>query len=138
MSSKARDRRTAAIVLTLLGVAIILLSAGVIPLEPDSLNVPLWILTVIGVLLLSAGLSAFLPSNSASANAFIAVTLALFALVLTWVSLWGDSRAFSGGIPLLPGSVNVVLARVVFGSLALVLWILTGVVWQSSRVRKRE
>jgi hypothetical protein len=123
------------------GIALILIGLDVLPVPGgrDVLHAPLWIVLLIGIAVLLAGaaiviqgvgranaagdLPADAPRWMRIAQYLIGVALfALFAMVGTWVALAGDARQFSGGVPLL-GTVNVSLARIVFGLGALICWL---------------
>lgn len=53
---------------------------------------------------------------------FASILLLIMGLVGAWVALFGPADAFSGGIPFLPTEYNIVIARWLFGSGAVVVF----------------
>ena len=119
----------------------VLIGLGVVPVPGgrDNLHGPLWLATLIGIVVLLAGAacaiqgigranaSAELPADAPrwmrAAQQLIGIALfAAFALLGTWVAFLGDARYFAGGIPFL-GAYNVPLARMLFGFGALICWL---------------
>src|SRR3954454_11306604 len=103
----------------------VLIGLGVVPVPGgrDNLHGPLWLATLIGIVVLLAGAacaiqgigranaSAELPADAPrwmhAAQHLIGIALfAAFALLGTWVAFLGDARTFAGGIPFL-GPYNV-------------------------------
>lgn len=112
-----------------------------VPGGRNSLHGPLWLATLIGLLVMLAGAAcilqgigranahAELPADAPfwmrAAQYLIGVALfADFAVLGTWIAFLGEGRHFSGGTPFLGGS-NVSLARIMFGFGALVCWLAT-------------
>lgn len=118
---ECKKRICTSIILLLIGILICLVSLTVIPIDPGSINVPFWLLFLIGLLIISGGLAAFAPIYSRTSNLFAAIAITLFALLLTWIVIGGKSSAFSGGIPFLPPTANFFTGRLVFGFFALIL-----------------
>lgn len=125
------------------GICGVLVGFEVLPVPGGRANLhgPLWIATLLGVLMLLAGAScviqgfgranaqAELPADAPlwmrAAQYLIGVTLfASFAVLATWVAFGGDARYFSGGVPFF-GIGNISLARIAFGLGALICWLAT-------------
>ena len=104
-----------------------------------NLHGPLWLVTLIGVIVLLAGVacviqgigranaSAELPADAPlwmhAALYLAGVTMFFgFAVLGTWIAFVGDARSFSGGIPFL-GPGNVSFARVLFCFGTMVCWL---------------
>jgi hypothetical protein len=115
---------------------------GVLPLPggPQNLHGPLWILLPIGSIFLLTGVAILLqglgranekgelPANAPQwmrgAQHLIGVTLfACFGLVGSWIAFAGESRQFSGGVPFIGHSLNITIARGMFGLGAIICWI---------------
>lgn len=139
--------------LGLTGLACVLIGFELIPVPGGRANLhgPLWLAILIGVILVLAGTSCLVQgAGRADTNArlpdgaplWMRVTLELigvalfaaFALLGTWIAVAGESRYFSGGIPLLGGG-NISLARIMFGFGALVCW-LAAIAYGVQSVRK--
>jgi hypothetical protein len=121
----------------------VLIGFEVVPVPGGRANLhgPLWIATLLGAIALLAGAScliqgigranasAELPADAPfwlrAAQYLIGVTMfASFAVLGTWVTVGGDARYVSGGIPFL-GAGNISLARIAFGFGALICWLAT-------------
>jgi hypothetical protein len=112
-----------------------------VPGGHDSLHGPLWLATLIGVLVLlagaacvlqgigranaSAGVPAGAPFWLRAAQYLIVVALfADFAVLGTWTAFLGEGRQYSGGVPI-SGEASVSPARIMFGLGALICWLAT-------------
>lgn len=98
------------------GMIFMLMGTGVIPFEPQAGEAPLWILTLSGGIFFTAGIMMRIGQRSAWNDLLAAVLLLLFGILGAWVAIQGEAEGFSGGIPLLGGAVNLLLARILFGS----------------------
>ena len=104
-----------------------------------NLHGPLWLVTLIGVIVLLAGVacviqgvgranaSAELPADAPfwmhAALYLAGVTMFFgFAVLGTWIAFVGDARSFSGGLALL-GPGNVSFMRIMFGFGTMVCWL---------------
>ena len=92
----------------------LLAATGVVPGQTSN-DTPLWIIGLVGVMFVIAGVMIFLRNHSRALDLFAAVILASFTLVGAWITFYANSEGFSGGIPFLPNDMNVSLARVMFG-----------------------
>ncbi len=92
----------------------LLAASGVIPVQRAN-NTPIWIVGLVGVIFVIAGVMIFLRNYSRALDLFAAIILASFTLVAGWITFHASSEGFSGGIPFLPNETNVSLARVMFG-----------------------
>jgi len=112
-----------------------------VPGGRNNLYAPLWVATLIGLILLLAGAACVLqgagrasaggelradaPFWMRAAQYLIGVALfADFAVLGTWIAFLGDDGHFSGGDPFL-GAYNGSLARLMFGAGALICWLAT-------------
>jgi hypothetical protein len=96
------------------GAFTLLVASGVLPMQTAN-DTPIWVIWLIGVVFVIAGVMIFLRNHSRALDFFAAIILASFTLIGGWVSLFASPEGFSGGIPFLPYDTNVVLARVMFG-----------------------
>ena len=92
----------------------LLTAAGVLPME-TAYDTPMWVVGLIGVMFVIAGIMIFLRNHSRALNFFAAMILASFTLIGGWVTFFASPEGFSGGIPFLPHAMNVTLGRVMFG-----------------------
>ena len=92
----------------------LLAASGVIPAQTAN-DTPVWVVGLVGVMLVIAGVMIFLRNYSRALDLFAAIILASFTLITGWITFHASSEGFSGGIPFLPNDMNVSLARVMFG-----------------------
>ena len=92
----------------------LLAASGVLPVQTAN-NTPVWVIGLVGVMFVIAGVMIFLRNYSRALDLFAALSLASFTLITGWITFHASSEGFSGGIPFLPNDMNVSLARVMFG-----------------------
>ena len=110
-----------------------------VPGGPANLHGPLWLVTLIGVIVLLAGVACVIQGvGRANAHAELPADAPLwmhaalylagvamffgFAVLGTWIAFFGDARSFSGGIPFLgPGNVSFIRIMFCFGTM--VCWL---------------
>lgn len=106
------------------GMAIILASADVIPMDEAGLNAPRWVLGLCGFVFALAGVLIFIGDRSKWNHLLAAILVFAMGSIGAWVALFGDAANFSGGISLLSEGTNISLARIVFGFGALVCFLI--------------
>ena len=92
----------------------LLAASGVLDVQTAN-NTPVWVIGLVGVMFVIAGVMIFLRNYSRALDLFAALSLASFTLITGWITFHASSEGFSGGIPFLPNDMNVSLARVMFG-----------------------
>lgn len=92
----------------------LLAASGVISAQTAN-DTPDWVLGLVGIVFVIAGIMIFLRNYSRALDLFAAVILASFTLIAGWITFYASSKGFSGGIPFLPSDMNVSLARFMFG-----------------------
>ncbi len=92
----------------------LLAASSVIPVQLEN-DTPIWVLGLVGVIFVIAGIMIFLRNYSRALDLFAAIMLASFTLISGWITFHASSEGFSGGIPFLPNDMNVSLSRVMFG-----------------------
>jgi len=111
--------RLAGSVSLVMGALIWGMAFGVVPTEPGSVHAPVWILCLAGAVFALAGLALVFRTHDIFVCVLGNLIILCFAGIGAWVSLFGPSAQFSGGIPLLSPESNVTIARVAFGCGAL-------------------
>jgi hypothetical protein len=96
------------------GTFVLLTASGVLPMQTAN-DTPIWVIWLIRVVFVIAGIMIFLRNHSRALDFFAAIILASFTLIGGWISLFASSEGFSGGIPFLPYDANVTFARIMFG-----------------------
>ena len=96
------------------GAFALLAASGVLPMQTAN-DTPMWVVGMIGVMFVIAGIMIFLRNHSRALDFFAAIILASFTLICGWITFFASPEGFSGGIPFLPRDMNVSFARIMFG-----------------------
>lgn len=102
------------------------LSLGLLPVGEAGFNAPLWVVAGAGFVFIIAGLMILLANHSRANDLLAGVLLLLFGIMGAWVSLFGSSEGFSGGLPLVSREVNTLVGRGLFGLGALISFAMCG------------
>lgn len=111
----------------LIGLWLIAVALGFIPVPPGTLHAPRWVLGAIGVMFVLGGLLAATTSGGRVATALAASLLTLLGALGAWVAALGDSEmmrvAASGGAVAIaiPAPQAPLVARIAFGVGALIV-----------------
>ncbi len=113
----------------LTGGAIAAVGAGWIPVDPESVHAPGWVIQLIGLVFALGGLMCYADRLGETLTWILPMAfVATFATVFSWVAFGPGERAFSGTVSLGPvggsASSGETLGRVVFGFGAVCLWLL--------------
>ena len=109
-----------------LGLFLLLIAAGVIPTSDAQSQAPNSIIALCGVVFVIAGCMAILGTQSRVNDMLAALLCLIFGIVAAWVSLFGSSDGFSGGIPFFSNEANVKIARIAFGVGSLICFAMSG------------
>lgn len=103
---------------------------GVIPYDAGKLHAPPWVIILSGAAFWLAGALLMARDKPRLTNGLAFVFLMMFSAIGAWVSLFGESGAFSSGEGALSGP-GITLARVMFGfgSLVCLLMALVALRW---------
>jgi hypothetical protein len=124
------------------GFYFVLVGVEVLPVPGGRSNLhgPLWLVLVIGIAVFLAGAAALIhamghadatgdlpadaPRSLHIAQYVVGIVLfASFAMIGSWVAFAGEARQFSGGLPFVGATINVAIARLMFGFGALICWL---------------
>ena len=109
----------------MLGCYPLALSLGFLPVDEAALNAPLWVVAGAGFVFVIAGFKILLAKHSRANDLLAGALLFLFGIMGAWVSLFGSSEGFSGGLPIVSSEANVLLGRWIFGLGSLVSFALS-------------
>lgn len=127
------------IFLIVTGVVIALIALGTIPVDPESIHAPNWIIGLLGLLFLGGGLATVANPRSSLASWSAGTMVISITIVSAWVALYGPSEQFSGDLPFLSRETNVTIARIVFGLVALLGLAITAAAFKKiGHWKKRE
>lgn len=107
------------ILLIVPGIVISFVAIDVIPVDPESVHAPTWIIGLLGLLFLGGGLATVVNPHSSLASWSAGTVVISLTIASAWVALYGPSDHFSGDFPFLSRGTNVTIARIVFGCVAL-------------------
>lgn len=116
MKSEHKSHPLWGVACILIGVLVMLLGAGVLPVKPSANDAPGLVIALAGGVFFVAGAMMVCPPESRYRSLGAAVLLLCFAGAGFWVAFLAPSEGFSGGLPMAPRAMNVVLARLLFGS----------------------
>lgn len=97
------------------GLCIVGVAFGAVPVDPESVHAPPWVLAACGLVFVLGGVAVLAQRWPRIQSAAGGTVVLAMGLVGAWVALAGDSEPFSGGLPLVSPEANVAVARVVFG-----------------------
>ena len=94
-----------------IGVFILCVATDVIRADPRTIHAPRWVLGLCGVAFAGAGLS--LVGHRWPVIRIASLSFVLLGLggVAAWASVMAPGEGWSGGLPFVPGDVNVGIAR---------------------------
>ncbi|GAB4192521.1 MAG: hypothetical protein Tsb002_22240 [Wenzhouxiangellaceae bacterium] len=105
-----------------MAVMLMLAAAGWIPASQSGEQAPASVLLITAMVILTAGCMLLIDRQQPLNDLLAAVLLAGMGLLGAWVALFAQPGSISGGLPLLPSTVNHSLGRLVFGGGALISW----------------
>lgn len=136
-SLSKRSRITWGLFCIALGCFPISIALGLLPVDPDTVMAPLWVVAGAGIAFVIAGLMILLANYPRANDLLAGILCMLFGVMGIWVSLFSSSDGFSGGLFFLSYEQNVTLGRWVFGLGALICFSLSAYAFrraaQSSR-----
>ncbi|MEO0574000.1 MAG: hypothetical protein AAF004_00965 [Pseudomonadota bacterium] len=103
------------VVCIVLGCFPLAIATGLMQAQPGTIHAPLWVVGLVGVIAIVAGVMVMLPTGRVL-DAVACLLCAGFAAVGFWLSLKAPADGFSGGLPFISSGANVMVARVIFGS----------------------
>jgi hypothetical protein len=115
MDKDRRDRIILVVAATLVGGFAVLEGAGVTQFGEMANNTPRWVLTMVGVMFLTAALMVFLATAGWPNDLGATVILGGMAVTFGWVSLFGDEAGFSGSGVLISQATGLPMGRIMFG-----------------------
>jgi hypothetical protein len=114
----AKQKLLTGVFFILMGVLILLAAFGIGPMSGSRMNAPRWVIGVCGLFFTSGGVIVIAPTHKiASLAAGIAVVG--ITVICAWIALFGDARYFSGGLSIFSRDAEVLIARVLFGAVAI-------------------
>lgn len=113
-----------------------------VPGGPRNLHGPLWVILLVGLVFLLAGVAMFiqaagrasatgdLPSDAPPWMSIVQYLLGVavfwsFAMIGSWVAFGDGSRTFSGSFLFFDGATNASIGRIAFGIGAIIAWLCT-------------
>lgn len=98
------------------GAAFLAASFGFLDLDPSTARPPRAILFLVSVIAIAGGLLIILRRETKWSNLLAGALLFAMAGIGGWAAVLGPAEKISGGLSFLPPETNVTLARIVFGT----------------------
>ncbi len=115
--TEARQKLLTGAFFILMGLLILLAAFGFGPMSGSRMNAPRWVIGLCGLFFASGGVVVIAPAHKlASLAAGIAVVA--ITVICAWIALFGDARYFSGGLSMFSHNTEVLIARALFGAVA--------------------
>ncbi len=86
-----------------------------VPVDPNSVHAPPWVLALCGLVFISGGGLILLHRHRLLQHVFAGTITGSFGLVGLWVALFAPADGFSGGFFFVSDETNVTIARWIFG-----------------------
>jgi hypothetical protein len=101
------------------GLLIIAVATGALPVPPEDVHAPMWVLFLSGLVFILGGAMALAGPKARVTSLGAALMCVCFGLVGGWVAIAAPPGSISGGIPLLSQASNEAIGRCLFGGGAL-------------------
>ena len=113
-----RQKLVTGVFLILMGVLILLAAFGIGPMSGSQMNAPRWVIGLCGLFFASGGLIVIAPTHK-MARLAAGIAVVGITVICTWIALFGDARYFSGGLSIFSRDAEVLIARALFGAVAI-------------------
>ncbi len=114
----AKQRLLTGAFFILMGVLILLAAFGIGPMAASRMNAPHWIIGLCGLFFASGGVILIAPTHKIARLA-AGIAVVGITVVCAWAALFGDARYFSGGMSVFSQDTEVLIARALFGGVAI-------------------
>ena len=117
------------------GAGIIGVGSGLIPVDPNSVHAPGWVIVLCGGVFALSGVAACLAGRTDEwvGELLVLALMVGFATVFSWVAFGPGERQFSGGASVggvgVTGRVSRTVGRIAFGFGALMMWAIVAAVF---------
>jgi hypothetical protein len=115
MQTPRRGNLVVALLCIALGSFLALVAGGLIEDDPAKRHAPDLIIGLSGSVFVIAGIMILVGRQSRFNDLLAAILCMTFGIIGAWVSIFGASEGFSGGLPLISDETNTRLARAAFG-----------------------
>lgn len=109
-----------AILFFVIGLFVAAMAIGLIPVDEADADSPMWLLFVVAVVFMLAGVMIIIGRENRYNDLLAALLMVAMGAIGGWVAVISGASGMSGGIPLLPRAGNVMLGRIAFGSGSLI------------------
>ncbi len=115
MDKESKDKLYLVIVSFSFGIFLLLEGLNITQFGETKNNTPEWILAVVGFMFILAGVMILIGGKARWNDLFASIVIALMGIVFGWISLFGDSSGFSGGVAILSDITGISFQRILFG-----------------------
>ena len=135
MPERTKKNNPYAILCFVIGLSVVAMAAGWLPVDESGVNGPMWLLGMVGGIFMLAGVMIFIGQKNRYNELLAALLMIAMGAIGGWVSVYSASSDISGGIFFLPRETNVMLGRILFGTGSLICFAMAA--WAVSRfIRK--
>jgi hypothetical protein len=120
MPNPTRKNTLFALLFIVIGLFVVAMAAGLVPVDESDINAPLWLLGLVGVIFMIAGVMIRLGRKNRYNDLLAALLMLAMGAIGVWVAVYSASGEISGGIFFLPSATNVMLGRILFGTGSLI------------------
>jgi len=101
-----------------MGGMVVLAAFGFGPMSKSAMHAPRWIVGIAGLIFSGCGLMLISASHKIATWIGGMVTIGM-TIICGWIALFGEDEHFSGGFSVFSESIEVLIARVLFGAVAI-------------------
>lgn len=101
----------------LMGWLILLAAFGIGPMAGAPTHAPRWVIGAAGMVFANGGLLVLAPARGVALVGGGIIVVGI-SVISAWIALFGDAQYFSGGMSWFSRSVEVLIARLLFGAVA--------------------
>jgi hypothetical protein len=112
------------VICIILGASLVMIALRILPYDESKIFAPDWVIILGGGIFIFGGLAMAFQHRPVFLSLLGNLIVLSFALIGIWIALRGPSAQFSGGIPFLPHELNVRFARILFGTGALMCFLI--------------
>lgn len=116
--ARSREKLFIGIFFAVMGVVILSAAFGFGPMSDAEMNAPRWVIGIAGLMFISVAFLLVESTNMLTMVAAGIVTIGM-TLVCAWIAVFGPDEHFSGSLTFFSDRVDVLIARALFGLVAL-------------------
>jgi hypothetical protein len=101
----------------MMGAMILLAAFGIGPMSNSAIHAPRWVVGIAGIIFLGCGVMVIDTFQKFATWMAGIVTIGM-TVICGWIALFGEDEYFSGGPSIFSDDIEVLIARILFGAVA--------------------